>query len=188
MGMIFQIGDVLIQVDEVFPRPDYWVFEECHEDYRFLNFIGKTDYPEAFRKIKCKPGGLPIQKPPVNQRQLILRCLQGGDTQEPMSFQVQKQSEDFVVVVGSSVECQFVVKGLEEKHFKFMYDGCLRYWLVQLLEDSLITENNGVYLYLVQSSEFNDKNTKPKPGKICTLMRPGMKIAFDSNVLEVVEK
>jgi len=91
-------------------------------------------------------------------------------------------------VVGSSEDCEFVVKGLEEKHFKFMYDEWLKFWVVQLLEDSVITDSNGVYLYLIHESEFNDKNTKPKPGKISALMRPGMKISFNSNLLEVIQK
>ena len=187
MGMIFRIGDVLIQVEEAYPRPENnESLEEWHADYRFLSFVSKDPGNDPTLQVKA---GAPVKvDAKAKPTKLVLKCLEGGDTQEPMTFTVKKKSQDFDVVVGSSEDCEFVVKGLEEKHFKFMYDEWLKFWVVQLLEDSVITDSNGVYLYLIHESEFNDKNTKPKPGKISALMRPGMKISFNSNLLEVIQK
>jgi len=111
-GMIFQVGNVLIQVDEVEPIPNGSIGDMVG-DCRFLNFLANKFDPEdtTCKTVKASPF-FPSAKQPIQhiqQPKLILKCLQGGATNAPKKF-ISKKNKDLDVIVGSSEDCEFMVE------------------------------------------------------------------------------
>ena len=195
--MIFDLSDTLIEVTEIDPEPSTNLNED-DPDYFFINFDNKQyDISDdlTMKMSRRKKGKISDEDGIINKKKnnnplpyIILKVIQGNDeNSDAFKFNLTHKKENKEIRIGSKEKNDIIIKDADDIQLKIIYDPTLSQWVaISDEENERIKEYNGTYLYLIQSSEWKEKTLHKQ--KISVKLRDKMKIAFNSNEIEVLMK